>query len=321
MRALITGGVGFVGLHLSRHLADCRDDVAVTYLPNQKGSSELEQRLSLLPKTAQAVSVDVTKKEELAQLIALMQPDVVYHLAAITFVPEAEKSINLVLDVNAFGTKNLIDAIIASSPKTKLVFVSSSEVYGIPRPSSLPLSEVAEMRPISSYGVSKALAEHFIVQACYSSGLDAVIARPFPHVGPYQEERYSLSGFAKQIVEIKRGKRQAVLEVGDLSVKRDFSDVSDIVRGYRDLCLNGRSAEAYNLCRNESYVLLDLVTKMLSLHNVTAEIKEMPERMRTIDIPEHIGSNQKALKDLGWKPRVELDNMLVGLLSYWEENI
>jgi GDP-4-dehydro-6-deoxy-D-mannose reductase len=319
MRALITGGVGFVGTHLSRHLVECRDSVAVTYLPIQKGTKDLEERLAILPKSIQSVALDVGDKAALGQILSLMQPEVIYHLAAISFVPDGEGAQDKVLNINAFGTRNIIEAIKEHSPKTRLLLVSSSQVYGAPRVGSQAILETAELRPNNHYGVSKALAEHFLVRAVLADELDGVIARPFPHIGPLQEDRFSLSSFAKQITEIKLGKKAPVLEVGDLSVKRDFCDVSDVVRGYRDMVLNGKSGEAYNLCSGVSFELAEFVNMMLKLAGVEAEIKQDPARMRPADIQEHLGSYQKANREFGWKPRVEVEAMLNSMLSYWEE--
>ncbi len=319
MRALITGGVGFVGTHLSRHLVDCRDSVAVSYLPSQKGTDQLSQRLSIMPKLVQSVALDVCDPSDLGQILSLMQPEVVYHLAALSFVPQGEGAQDEVIRVNATGTRNVIEAMKEHCPKSRLLLVSSSQVYGVPRVSSQAILETAEMRPNNFYGISKALAEHYLVKSVLDGDLDGVIARPFPHIGPYQEDRFSLASFSKQITEIKLGRREPVLEVGDLSVKRDFCDVSDVVRGYRDMALNGKPAEAYNLCSGVSYELAEFVSMMIKLAGVEIEIKQDPARLRPNDIQEHLGSYQKAQKDFGWKPRVEVEAMLSSMLSYWEE--
>jgi len=321
MRALITGGVGFVGTHLSRHLVECRDNVAVTYLPSQKGTSQLNERLAVLPKTIQSVALDVSDPGALGQIFSLMKPEVIYHLAAISFVPQGEGSQDEVIKVNSYGTKNIIEAMKEHCPKSRMVLVSSSQVYGTPRVASQAIQETAEIRPTNFYGISKALAEHFLVRAVLAGDIDGVIARPFPHIGPHQEDRFSLSSFSKQITEIKLGKKEPVLEVGDLSVKRDFCDVSDVVRGYRNMALNGKPAEAYNLCSGASYELAEFVSMMIKLAGVEIEIKQDPARLRPVDIQEHLGSYQKANRDFGWKPRVEVEAMLSSMLSYWEETL
>jgi len=324
MRVLVTGGVGFVGTHLSKHLVDCRDDVALTYLPRKNSdipiNSELEEsRKVIVPRSVQHFALDVRNSSEVNQVLALLQPDIIYHLAAISFVPDGEGNVSEVFNVNTMGTLNLLEGVKKSCPEAKVLIVSSSEVYGIPRPGSLPLTEQSELRPISAYGASKASAEHLAHKFSANDGLHVITIRPFPHVGPFQEDRFALSSFARQIAEIKLGKKKPILEVGNLDVKRDFSDVSDIVRGYREAIFNGRNSEVYNLCSGQSYLLSDIVQTMIKLSGVDVEIKVDEGRVRSVDIPEHVGSYQKANKDFGWRPRVEMDAMLGSLLAYWLE--
>jgi len=330
MRALITGGLGFVGAHLSRHLVDCRDDVAVSYLPDKADvtnskTPELkkleEQRKQFMPRQVQQVALDVTNREHLEQILTLMKPDVIYHLAALSFVPTSEDNSEVVYQVNTFGTLNLLESVKKCSPTSRVLVISSSEVYGVPRLASLPFSESSELRPFSTYGASKAASEMICHKFVARDNLQVVICRPFAHVGPLQEDRYSLSSFAKQIALIKLGKKPAVLEVGNLDVKRDFSDVSDIVRGYRECALNGRVGEIYNLCSGNPLLLSDLVNSLIKLAGVEIEIKVDESRLRSVDMPEHYGSNQKAAKEFGWKPRVEVEAFLGGLLTYWLETL
>ena len=330
MRALITGGLGFVGTHLSRHLVECRDDVAISYLPDKSENAEskseevklLEKsRREILPRQAQQVALDVTNRQHLDQLLSLMKPDVIYHLAALSFVPGAEENAELVYKVNTFGTMNLLDSVKLNCPEARVLLISSSEVYGVPRVGALPFSEVSELRPYSTYGASKAAAEMIAHKYVARDGLQIVLCRPFAHIGPYQEDKFSLSSFAKQIALIKLGKKEPILEVGNLDVKRDFSDVSDIVRGYRECALNGRVGEIYNLCSGSALLLSDLVNSMIQIAGVPIEIKVVPQRVRPVDMPEYYGSFQKAQKELGWKPRVEIEALLGVLLTYWLETL
>lgn len=332
MRALITGGLGFAGAHLAKHLVDCRDDVAVTYLSEKDTElfksgliksdsiSKLEQaRRQMIPRQVQQVGLDVTNRGHFDQVLSLMKPDVVYHLAGVAFVPNGDRDFELVFRINAFGVKNLLDSVKTSCPDCRVLVVSSGEVYGMPRVSSQGFLEVSELRPTSIYGASKVSAEMFVHKAVARDGIQAVVVRPFAHVGPFQEDTFSLSSFAKQIALIKLGRREPILEVGNLDVKRDFSDVSDIVRGYRESAINGRVGEVYNLCSGNSYLLKELVDSLIKISGVEVEIKVSEDRLRPIDIPEYFGNPQKAFKDFGWKSRVETESMLTGLFSYWLE--
>ena len=134
MRALITGGYGFAGRHLAQYLSSCGDDVALTYLPTAKKEGE---NTTPLPRSSQAIALDVTDKKAVTDFITLAQPDTVYHLAAKTFVPDAEGDIASFMEVNFQGTLNFLEAISKHSPTTKFLYVSSAEIYGDPWPGSL----------------------------------------------------------------------------------------------------------------------------------------------------------------------------------------
>lgn len=213
----------------------------------------------------------------------------------------------------------MLQSLVKTSPKTRFLYVSSAEVYGDPRPGSLPLTENSVLRPVSNYGISKVVADLATFKFSHREGLDTVRVRPFPHIGPGQSETFAISGFAKQLAEIKLGKREAVIKVGNLEPKRDFTDVSDIVRGYRETCLNGKRGEVYNLCSGSSIAIGDVLQLLIKIAEVEVEIEPDPERMRAVDITNLLGSAEKALKDFGWKPRVDLEGTLSSIFAFWIE--
>lgn len=317
MRVLITGGHGFVGRHLAAHQVSCRDDVALGYLRVPGQTDQAPE----LPKEVQSVALDVTNNSQVVQLISVMKPDAIVHLAGITFVPDGEQKETSVFDVNYQGTLNLLEAIRVHSPKTRLLHVSSAEVYGEPRPGSLPLTEGAELRPVNNYALSKAEADLAAFLYSYRDNLDIVRVRPFPHIGPQQADSFAISGFCRQIAEIKLGKREPLIKVGNLEARRDFSDVSDIVRGYREALLNGKRREVYNLCSGESVQIGEILNRLIEFAEVEVEVQVDPARLRAVDVPDVFGSYKKAQKDFGWKPRIELNSTLRTMLDYWLETV
>lgn len=321
MRDLITGGTGFAGRHLARHLIDCGDDVAVTYLPLQplESSAEHEEKGIPVPKAAQSLALDVTDRKAVNEVVALLKPDVIYHLAGITFVPEGENDIDHTFEVNFRGTINVLEAVAKYSRKTRVLVVSSAEVYGDPRPGSLPFTELSELRPISNYGLSKAAADLAAFKYHRREKVDVVRVRPFPHVGPGQNESFAVSSFAHQIACIKLGRKEPVIQVGNLEAKRDYTDVSDIVRGYREASLNGKAGEVYNLCYGESISMGDVLASLIKIADVDAKIVTDPSRVRPVDIPDLYGSHARAQRDFGWRPRVEREVTFDTILSYWLE--
>lgn len=323
MRALVIGGYGFVGRHLAQHLVKCGDDVAVTYLPIKLetggiGPAEKDNKIAI-PLVVQTLGLDIKDRNAVFEVMKLLQPDVVYHLAAMAYVPDGEAAPEQVFAINTFGALNVLDAIAENSSQTRLLFVSSAEVYGEPRPGGLPLTESSEIRPISAYGVTKAAADLLCYKYFYRNGLHTVRVRPFPHIGPGQADTFAISSFAKQVALIKLGKAKPVIHVGNLEVRRDYTDVLDVVRCYREAILNGKSGEVYNVCSGESLKIGDVLQMLIKLAGVEAEVLVDDSRVRLVDISDLYGSYQKANKDFGWKPRVEREASLDSLLAYWLE--
>ncbi len=320
MRTLITGGYGFAGRHLARLLVSSGDDVAVTYLQSEKALADDPLRTPL-PKAIQSIQLDITDRGAVCQLMSLLQPDAIYHLAAQSFVPAGEEDLDKTFKVNFNGTINLLDAIRSHSPKTRLLYVSSAEVYGEPWPGTLPFTETSVLRPTSNYGVSKVAADMAVFKYSQRDGLDTVRVRPFPHIGPGQSDQFALSSFARQIAEIKLGRREPVVKVGNLESKRDYTDVSDIVQGYREVMLNGKRGEVYNLCSGKAVAIGELLQKLIKIAEIEVEILQDPDRVRSGDIPAVVGSADKALKEFSWKVRVDLDGTLSSLYAFWIESL
>ncbi len=327
MRALVTGGHGFVGRHLAQHLVQCGDDVAITYysVPGADGvksepETDVENKVGL-PKTVQMLSLDVCDAKAVREVVSLLRPDVIYHLAAISFVPDGEKDPERVFEVNTRGTTNFLNAIRECSPETRLLYVSSSAVYGEPRPGALPVTEASELRPNTEYALSKVTADLQVYKSGYRDGLHVIRIRPFQHIGPGQSDRFAISSFAKQIANIKLGKSEPIIKVGNLEVKRDYSDVSDIVRGYREAILNGKSGEVYNLCSGGSVSIQELLNMLIERAGIEVEVVQDPSRVREGEVPEVYGSYDKAQRDFGWKPRVEREAMIDSILAYWLETL
>jgi GDP-4-dehydro-6-deoxy-D-mannose reductase len=320
MRALITGGYGFVGRHLSQHLVKCGDDVAMTYMRGRDENPEdINPNDVQVPKVVQSLALDVTDRNAVNEVISLLKPDAVYHLAALTFIPECENEQEGLFQVNTQGTINLLEAIHEYSAETRFLLASSAEVYGEPIPGSLPLTEASVMRPVSSYGVTKAAADCAAFKFSFRERVHTIRVRAFPHIGPGQNARFSISGFAKQLAEIKLGQREPKVYVGNLEAKRDFCDVSDVVRGYREALLNGKRGEAYNLCSGKSVEIGEVLNMLIKITGVDVEVVVDPERVRPVDIADAFGSYEKAQRDFGWKPRIGLEATLHSLFAYWVE--
>ena len=294
MRAYLTGGTGFVGAWLLRHLADAGD---TTFAPG--------------PET------DVTDLGLLAEDMAAASPDVVYHLAALTHVGQSWSEPAETFRVNAMGTLNTLEAAERCEVPPVVVLVSSAEVYG-PASDAEALDEHAELRPVTPYAASKVAAEFLGVQAFLGRGLRVVRARPFNHVGPGQSENFVVSALARRMVEAELSKT-ATVRVGNLAASRDFTDVRDVVRAYRLLAIDGVPGEAYNVCSGRAISIAELAKQMAGLLSCEVELVEDPTLFRPVEVPVLLGDASKLVSATGWRPTIELSRTLSDVLDRWRE--
>ncbi|HET9030050.1 MAG TPA: GDP-mannose 4,6-dehydratase [Candidatus Aquilonibacter sp.] len=290
MRALVTGATGFVGGYLIAALHEAGDETFPCGGPQDD----------------HAFPLDLADSSAIRAALDLAQPDVVFHLAAQTFVPDSSASPQPTYEANVLGTANVARAIreygqTARAPR--LVFTSSAEVYGRQPDDAFPLKETAPLHPSNPYAASKAAAEMLLAGEAASFGLDVVIARAFNHIGPGQNERFVVSSFASQLARIAR-RETSILQVGNLSAKRDFLDVRDVVRAYVALAKDGVSGETYNVCSGIAYPIRDVLRELILAAHVPVEVREDADRMRPSDTPLFVGDNTKLRAATGWEPQV-----------------
>ena len=291
MRALVTGGSGFVGTWLRAHLEDEGDEVVAP-------GSEL----------------DVTDPATVADAFAEARPEGVYHLAGQAHVGRSWEEPVEYFRVNAGGTLHVLDAARRCRPVPRVLVVSSAEVYGNVKPDALPLDEEAPLRPVSPYAASKAAAEMLAVQAHLGWQVPVVRARPFNHVGPGQAPNFVVPALAMRILEA-RGAAEGVLRTGNLVARRDFTDVRDVVRAYRLLVEQGKAGVAYNVCSGQDVSVHDVVRKLLALSGDQLEIRPDPELLRPVDVPVLRGDPSRLSAATGWQPAVPLEDSLRAVLD------
>lgn len=305
MRILVTGAAGFVGGHLLRELdaAGARTWAgSLDGLPPSEGA----------PAGTEWVALDVTSDESLRAAVERARPDGVVHLAAQSSVGASFGDPAGTWEVNATGTLRLLQAV---SPSTRLLLVSSAEVYGAVPEEEQPIAEDRPLRPASPYAASKAAAEMATVQAALAGGARAVVARSFNHTGPGQDARFALPSFAAQLAAIADGAAAPVLRVGNLEARRDFLDVRDVVRAYRVLLERGEPGRAYNVCSGRAWSLCELVERLVALSGTETRVEVDPERVRPVDIPLLVGDAGR-LRALGWEPEIPLEKTLRDLLEH-----
>ena len=294
MKALITGAGGFVGPYLRSHLESCGDEVVGT-----------------------DTEVDITDAEGVKAALTSARPEAVYHLAAASHVGTSWSAPVEVLRVNAEGTLNVLLAALEADVRRVLV-IGSAEQYGKVTPDLLPVRETTPMRPVSPYGASKAAAEMVASHAFHGRGLEVVCVRAFNHLGPGQSEALVASTIAKQVADAERA-GGGVVRTGDLSPRRDFTDVRDVVRAYRLLVERGEPGEAYNVCSGRAVAIQEIADQLAGRVSVDVRFELDPERLRPVDVPEVCGDNTKLREATGWAPDVELEQTLGDILEWWRQ--
>lgn len=300
MRALITGGLGFVGRHLTRHLRDNGDVVTV-----------LDRHGEL--------AVDITDGPAVAEAIAAAAPDAVYHLAGWADVGASWGDPVGVFRANAEGSLHVLRACVEAKVG-RVLAVSSADLYGVVTPAELPLTEASPLRPTSPYAASKMAAEALAQQAFLGQGLEVVRVRPFSHLGPGQAEGFVAPALAARIARAERDDHGSI-PVGNLSARRDLTDVRDIVRAYRLLITDGAAGEVYNVCSGRDLSIQELADHLVALARHPIELEPDPALLRPVDLPVLRGDPTKLRQATGWKPEIPIEQTLADLLDHMRERI
>jgi GDP-4-dehydro-6-deoxy-D-mannose reductase len=285
VRAFVTGAGGFVGLHLTAHLAAMGDDV----VPLREG-------------------VDIADAATVLACMREAEPDVVYHLAGWAHVGESWNDPVEVMRVNVGGTASVLDAV-QRCGNPRVLVVGSSDAYGTFQPDDLPLTEDLPLRPVSPYGASKAAAEVVARQAWRGREVPVVMTRSFNQIGPGQAPTFVVPALARRMLEALASGTSDV-RVGNLDARRDLIDVGDAVRAYRLLAVGGRSGRAYNVCAGKAAAMSDVAARLAAIVGGEVNLVVDPALVRPVDVPLVVGSNAQLRADTGWEPRVELDDSL-----------
>lgn len=315
MRVLITGMNGFAGSHLADLLATLAD---VRLWGVGRGSSE---RIAHLEGRVAFVQGDLTRVEVAAEVVSEVGPDRVYHLAGQAFGPASWGDPWQAIETNVRSELNVLMALAKVHSPARVLVVGSIEVYGAVEESALPLVEGTPMRPASPYAVSKATQDLLALQYFLSDQLHVVRVRPANHIGPRQDEEFVVSGFAKQVAEIEAGRRPPVLQVGNLSARRDFTDVRDMVRAYHLGLEKGLAGEVYNIGSGRPVAISQVVDLLLAASRVPVAVQRDPARLRPSDTPVTYCDAAKLRAHTGWEPVVALEQSLADTLDYWRARV
>jgi len=177
------------------------------------------------------------------------------------------------------------------------------------------------LNPVSPYAVTKDAVDMFGSQYYSSYGIKVIRIRAFNHTGPRRDEVYALSDFAKQIAKVEKGIKENKIYVGNLSAIRDYTDVRDVVRGYKLAMEHCEPGDVYNLCSSKGCKIRDLLEILIGLSKLNIEIVQDEERIRPVDLPIIVGDNSKFMKITSWKPQIDIRKTLQDLLDYWRKQV
>ncbi|MCB0044576.1 MAG: GDP-mannose 4,6-dehydratase [Caldilineaceae bacterium] len=311
MRIFITGIAGFAGSHLTEYLLSVADaDIHGAIHRHNHRIQHLLDRLTLH-------RGDLRNALWVRDLIESIRPDAVLHLAAWSDVGGSWQQPWTTYELNIQCQLNLLEAVRRTCPRAPVVVITSNEIYGLVRPDDLPINEETPFRPNSPYGVSKVTQDVMAFQYWQSHNLPTLRMRSFNHIGPGQSDDFAASSFARQIAEIEAGQRAPVMHVGNLSARRDFTDVRDVVRAYWLALLHGEPGCAYNVGSGRSYAVQEVLDKLLALTDASITLETDPARLRPSDVPVSVCDNRRLTAATGWRPDIPLERSLADLLSYW----
>ena len=314
-KVLITGITGFAGSYLAEYLASLGTcEIYGTYLTENslENVSSIKESLSL-------VKIDLTDFTAVDELIKSVMPDEIYHLAALPSPAESFENPALYIHNNVDIQLHLFSAVRKHKSEAKILIVSSGEIYGQVDESNLPINEDTPFRPTSPYSVSKVTQDMLALQYYISFKMPIIRVRPFNHIGPRQSPAFVVASFAKQVAECEKNGTETIM-VGNLSSKRDFTDVRDMVRAYVTVMDKGEFGEVYNIGTGKSISMQELVDTLISHASTQLSTQIDQSRLRPSDIPNVVCDATKVIA-LGWSAQVPFDQTLKDTLDYWRSNV
>lgn len=315
VRLLLTGAGGFVGYYLLEALKNHFDLNQIFVWYHNHNIDYHDINIS---------KVDITNKKDVFTSIEQIKPTHVVHLAAISHIPTSFSNPELTWKVNLFGTLYILEALNAYAPNSIMINVGSSDIYGDSFNEEDIIDENTLFKPLNPYASSKAAADLLVGQYGYTSTIKTIRLRPFNHVGPRQSDNFVTSVFASQIAKIERGLQEPILKVGNLTVKKDFLDVRDVVDAYVKVILNAKSlndGSIFNIARGNPISIQSILDDLLSMSSMPIKVQLDKARFRKTDIPIVSGSYEKIFQALGWKPQISWEQTLRDIMNYWRNHI
>ena len=300
MKALITGGKGFIGSYLKDEFEQNGYEVVCCDLIEDDG----------------IVSMDIMNQELIQRVLETYHPDVLVNLAGQANVGMSWKKPQLTVELNTVGLINILEAVKTVDKNIRVIAIGSSDEYGNLKEQGVNVKEDIPIHPITPYAISKQAQEVFSRLYVSAYGMDICMVRLFNLGGGGQAKGFMLSDFSSSIAEVETGKSECIY-VGNLSSARDFTHVKDAVRAIRLIVEKGFTGEIYNICSGITITAQEVLDKLLSKAKKQIEVKQDPKRMRASDTPVICGNHDKLTEHTGWKPQYTIDQIIEDSLRYW----
>jgi len=313
MRVLITGVTGFAGGHLADFLL-ARGEREILGISR---TGMWPSALAHLQGRVDIRACDLCDTGAVEKLLREAAPERIFHLAGFAHAGQSFRAAEAAWAGNLHATRALYDAVLRWGGRPRIIYVGSGLIYGDAKLSPGGFSEETTLRPVSPYAASKAAADLASYQYMRSAGLDIVRARPFNHTGPRQSPDYAVPNFARQIAAIERRLQPPVLETGNLSARRDLSDVRDVVAAYWSLGEQGRGGQAYNVASGVAHAMQTILDGLLRRTSARIQVRPGTNPPRATDTALVQGNAQRLRDETDWKPRYTLDQTLDDTLAYW----
>ncbi len=308
MKAMIIGAAGFVGPYLAdaiRNTLFC--DVIITRLPHERTD---------IPYTKEII-MDILDPVQIDGALAEEKPDYIFHLAAQSSVAVSWKNPQLTVDVNIVGALNLLNSIRKLNYNPRVLIVGSGEEYGRVKETDVPICEDTFLSPGNVYAVTKACQNMMATIYAQAYGLQLVMTRSFNHIGPKQIPQFVVADFCSQVAKIEKNIQEPVIRVGNLSAKRDFTDVRDVVKAYCKLIQYGKAGETYNVGSGHAIAIQEILQVIISQSVVDISVEIDKNKLRPVDVPIIEADISKIYEDTGWKPEIPLEKTIADTLQYW----
>jgi len=318
MKILITGITGFVGSHLGEYLVNLKEKHEIYGLCRWRSPRD---NLKNIYNDIKLLDADLGDMSALIRHIQKIKPEVIFHLAAQSYVLTSFNSSVHTLWTNAIGTVNLLEAVRIAEIEPVIHVCSSSEVYGQVTEADIPIKETCPFRPASPYAVSKVAQDMVAYQYWSSYGVKTIRTRMFTHTGPRRGDVFVMSSFAKQIAAAELGLKEPVVLVGNLKSVRTFCDVRDAVRAYWTLVNKCSPGEVYNIGGSRTMTVGEALDILLSFAKVKPKIEVDPNLIRPTDVTLQIPCTDKFRDETGWEPEIPLEKTLEDILNYWREEL